>query len=565
MKWNIKKKKEGKIDGVDLHPVVEQLLLQKDIVTKDDVENFFAPKYADLNSPFLFKEMEYVVERVKKAIDAGEIVGVFGDHDADGVSSATVLVEGLEKLGLNVDVYIPDKLTEGHGINRKAIDEFVSIGATLMFSVDCGTSNVEEVKYANDKGLDVIITDHHHAPDALPEAYAIINPQLPNCTYPFKELSGTAVAFKVVQALFEKIKPEKTDQLKWMLDIVCVGTVADCMPLVGENRILVNYGLLVLSKTRRVGYQEMINVGDIAITTNKTPSAGTVAYQIAPRINAAGRMTHAKHAFELMRETQRGEARQKAQSLEKQNIKRREITDKLVSEVEKIVEDEHSDKSFILIVGADYPVGIVGIVAGQIAQKYQKPTGIFTKLENESRGSFRSVEGVHIIDALDACSDHLEKYGGHEQAAGAVIKNENFVQFCTIANEYMTKQIGNKIIEPSIAIDCKLDVEDVDIELARQLQQLEPCGEGNPEPLFALHNVTVQEIRAIGSDGKHLKMKLSNKNSNTMHDAIAFGRGYMTKSVKAGDRIDIAAHIQENEWMGNITVQFNIVDLKILK
>lgn len=273
-------------------------------------------------------------------------------------------------------------------------------------------------------------------------------------------------------------------------------------------------------------------------------------------------MSHAKQAFELMRETNRTEARKKAQLLEKQNIKRREITDKLVKEIEKIVEDEHNDKSFILITGKDYPVGIVGIIAGQIAQKYQKPTGIFTKLENECRGSFRSVEGVHIVDALDACSEHLEKYGGHEQAAGAVIKNENFTKFCTIANEYMAKQIGNKIIEPSITIDYKLDIKDVDIELAKQLQRLEPYGEGNPEPLFVLRNLTVQEIRTIGLDEKHLKMKLSDKASDVMYDAIAFGRGYMTKFVEAGDDIDIAAHIQENEWMGNVTVQFNIVDLK---
>jgi len=563
-KWKVQKKIDSTIDDVDLHPVMEQLLLQRGLTSKTDVENFFAPDYEKLHSPFLFKDMERVIDRTEVAIDNQEIIGVFGDHDADGVSSATVLVEGLEKLGLNVDVYIPDKLTEGHGINKKAIDEFANSGVTLMFSVDCGTSNIDEVAYANKKGIDVIITDHHHAPEILPDAYAIINPQLPDCTYPFKELSGTAVAFKVVQALFEKIKPKELEQLKWMLDVVCVGTIADCMSLVGENRILVKYGLIVLSKTRRAGYQEMIRVGNISISADTIPSAGTVAYQIAPRINAAGRMSHARHAFDLMREADRQEAIKKAQILENQNLERREITDKLVKEIEKIVESEHGDKSFILISGEKYPVGIVGIIAGQIAQKYQKPTGIFTKLENESRGSFRSVEGLHIVEALDACDEYLEKYGGHEQAAGAVIKNDNFEQFCQSANEYVAQKIGNQSIEPAISVDCKLNIEDVDRELANQLQKFEPCGEGNEEPIFALHEVVVQEVRAIGHSGKHLKMKVSNIDGSVMYDAIAFGRGFMADLISVGDKIDIVAHIQENEWMGNVTVQLNVVDLKTL-
>lgn len=563
MKWNIKNKVDGSIDGIDLHPIVEQLLLQRNLTTKKYVENFFSPSYDELHDPFLFADMERVVKRVKKAIDNQEIIGVFGDHDADGVSSATVLVEGLEKLGLNVDVYIPDKLTEGHGINKKAIDEFEAVGVTLMFSVDCGTSNVTEVAYANKKNIDIIITDHHHAPEILPQAFAIINPQLPQCKYPFKAISGTAVAFKVVQALFEKLAPEKNEQLKWLLDVVCVGTVADCMPLIDENRVLVKYGLLVLSKTRRVGYQEMIAVGNIAISPNKIPSANTVAYQMAPRINAAGRMSHAKYAFELLRETDRRQAGQKAVVLEEQNLERRKITDKLTKEIEKIVEDHHSDKSFILISDKDYPVGIVGIIAGQIAQKYQKPTGIFTEFDDESRGSFRSVEGLHIVDVLDECCEYLEKFGGHEQAAGAVIKNKNFAQFCDAANVCVTKKIGDKKIESCVDVDCEINMKDVDHNLASQLQKLEPYGEANEEPIFVVRNIIINDIRAIGSGGKHLKMKVTSQDGSVVYDAIAFGRGYMTEFMSVGDTIDIAAHIQENEWMGNVNVQFNIVDINL--
>ncbi|MEN8252106.1 MAG: single-stranded-DNA-specific exonuclease RecJ [Patescibacteria group bacterium] len=561
-KWKIKPKIQGDIKDVQLHPVLVQILLQRGITNKEKAENFFSPNYDELHDPFLFADMEKVVDRVKKAIKNQEIIGIFGDHDADGVSSATVLADGLEKLGLNVDVYIPDKLTEGHGINKKAINEFQSVGVTLMFSVDCGTSNVEAVDYANKRGMDVIITDHHHAPEILPKAYAIINPQLTGCKYPFKELSGTAVAFKVVQALFVRIAPEKSEQVKWLLDVVCVGTIADCMPLVDENRVLVKYGLLVLSKTQRIGYQEMNSVSNMGFSPMKIPPASLVAYQMGPRINAAGRMKHAKHAFELLRATTREEANKKAQMLEEQNLKRREITDKLTKEVEKIVENEHLDKSFILISGENYPLGIVGIIAGQIAQKYGKPTGIFTKLDDESRGSFRSVEGLHIVGILDECSEYLEKYGGHEQAAGAVIKNENFEVFCDRGNACVAKQLGDKEVQPSIEIDCKIKLKDVSHELVNQLKKLEPCGEGNAEPIFAFENLIIKDIREIGSEGKHLKMKLTDKQGSTSYDSVAFGWGYLAGELSVGDMISVATHIQENEWMGKVSIQFNLLDIQ---
>jgi len=559
MKWNIKSRKKENIKGVDLHPIIEQILLQKDITTKESVEDFFAPNYDKLHSPFLFKDMGRVVKRVQSAIDNQEIVGIFGDHDADGVSSATVLAEGLEKLGLNVDVYIPDKLTQGHGINTKAIDEFVQLGVTLMFSVDCGTSNVGEVEYANAKGLDVIITDHHHAPEILPDAFAIINPQLPKCSYPFRELSGTAVAFKVVQALFEKIKPSEQEQLKWLLDVVCVGTVADCMPLVGENRTLVHYGLIVLSKTNREGYRQLFAVSGI---NSNGIVANTVAFQIAPRINAPGRMSHAKHSFELLRAQHTSEAITLAQFVEDQNKERKKITKILTKRVERIVQKEHMDKSFILISGIDYPVGIVGIIAGQIAQKYQKPTGIFTEFENESRGSFRSIEDLHIVEILDECSEYIEKYGGHEQAAGAIIKNENFKKFCQKANKVAKAKLKDKPDEIVLFADAEIKLKDVDLTLVKQLSTLEPFGEGNEEPIFVIRSLVVDDIKAIGSNQAHLKMTL--KSHGAKIDAIAFGQGFMIEYIKTGDRIDVLANVQKNEWNGNVSVQLNIIDIHIL-
>ena len=555
-KWKLKKSINKKIKGANLHPVIEQLFLNKNIETPQEIEEFLEPKYEKLHDPFLFEDMHRVVERVKRAIKNNEIIGIFGDHDADGVSSATILSEGLEKLGLNVDVYIPDKLTEGHGINKKAIDEFVETGVTLMFSVDCGTSNIKEVAYANEKNIDVIITDHHHAPDSLPEALAIINPQLKRCKYPFKELSGTAVAFKVVQALFEKLKPDESQQLKWLLDVVSVGTIADCMPLLGENRIFAKYGLLVLSKTRREGYRQMFKVSNI---NNCNISALTVAYQIAPRINAAGRMSHAKHAFELMRANDSIQAFECAEFIEEQNIERRKITQKLTREIDNIVKKDHLNKKMILIAG-DYPLGIIGIVAGQIANKYKKPVGIFSKLENELRGSFRSIENLHIVKVLDKCSGYLERYGGHEQAAGAIIKKENFDVFCKKAQEKIVDLISGSECNECVFADFKISFSEIDMNFVEELEKFEPFGEQNEEPVFLIESIYVREIRTIGKNDAHLRLVF--ESDGKILSAIAFGKGKWSEKVSVGDKVDVLAHVQKNEWNGNVSVQLNVIDIR---
>jgi single-stranded-DNA-specific exonuclease len=333
------------------------------------------------------------------------------------------------------------------------------------------------------------------------------------------------------------------------------------MPLVGENRILVKYGLIVLSKTQRLGYQEMCNVGNIAINNGSIPSATTVAFQIAPRINAAGRMSHAKHAFELMRETDKSLAIKQAQELEKQNLQRREITELLTAEVEQIIEKEHKDKSFILIADENYPVGIVGIIAGRVAQKYGKPTGIFTKYDNESRGSFRSVEGVHILDVLNACSEHLGKFGGHEQAAGATIQNDDFDDFVIAANEFIYENIDLNKNKKGITANCEITFENISRELSTELQKFEPFGESNEEPIFMLKNLVIADIRTVGSDKKHLKLKLAQEGFAQSYDAIGFGIGNLINELSKGDLVDAVVNIQENEWMGNVSVQFNIVDI----
>ncbi len=563
MIWKVKDEEGFDFDAnknTDLSEITKKLLYKRGLKTEREIEIFLNPDYEKgICNPFLFRDMKKLVVRVKKAIKNNEKVGIFGDHDVDGVTSSTILADGLEGLGLDIQVYIPDKHSEGHGINKKAIDEFAQAGVSLMISVDCGTSDVEEVLYAKEKGIDVIITDHHLPKETLPDALAIINPHLNGCTYPFKGLCGAGVAFKVLQALYSEILPQKAETLKWILDIVAVGTVADCMPLINENRVLVKYGLFVLSKTKRIGFQEMIDVGNIPINSQNLPTSTQIGFQIGPRINAAGRMAHARDAFDLLREKDRQKARILAEDLEEKNNKRREITDKLTKKAEKVAKRDFTDKQFIVVASEDYPVGVVGIIAGKIAKKFGKPTGIFHKEGDICRGSFRSVDGINIVEILSKTSKYLEKYGGHEAAAGASIKTENIEKFISKASQEVEESTKNKKLESEIIADLEIDLGDVNISLADELEKFEPFGEGNEEPVFFLQNLVVLEVRTVGNTAKHLKMSLKSKNSKKI-DLIGFGFGEDIDEIKSAKNIDIMANIGKNEWNGNVSVQLNLVD-----
>ncbi len=547
----------------ELSKVIKKLLCQKGLKTKEEIEFFLNPDYeTGINDPFLFKDMKKLVFRIGEVLKNNEKVGIFGDHDVDGITSSTILADGLEELGIETYVYIPDKHTEGHGINEKAIEEFKASGVTLMITVDCGTNDVEKVEYAKKKDIDVIITDHHLPLDVLPDAIAIINPNIKGCTYPFKGLCGAGVAFKVLQALYREFIPQKSESLKWMLDIVAIGTVSDCMPLIDENRVFVKYGLLVLSKTKRIGLQKMIDIGNINISTEKSPTSSIIGFQIGPRINAAGRMAHARDAFDLLREDDYQKAEILAIDLENKNNKRRELTDKLIREIEKKVKENFEDKQFIFISGENYPIGIVGIIAGRIANKFGKPTGIFQKNDDLSKGSFRSAGEINIVEVLEESSMYLEKYGGHKAAAGAVIKNKNISNFINLASNIVAKKTNNKKLESKIIADLKINLNDISIELADKIEKFEPFGEGNKEPIFWIDNLIILEARAIGNNKKHLKLTVKEVNSAKSIDVIGFGFGNDLKEIKNQSIIKIMANIQKNEWNGNCTAQLNMISWK---
>lgn len=546
------------------HPAIEMLLTSRGYLDEEARERFLFPNFdRDMHDPFLFREMERVVERIGLAKKKDERVGIFGDYDADGVTASVIIREALTALGIHVVVYIPEKLSEGHGLHINAVDFFERAGVRLVLTLDCGMANHAEISEAKKRSIDSIVIDHHHVPKVLPEAFAIINPKLPSETYPFRELCGAGTSFKVAQALYNRYLPEEIDQLKWLLDVVAVGTVADVMPLVGENRVIVKYGLIVLSKTRRVGFQEMFSVGGIKLGEEIKPDARTIGFRIAPRINAASRMAHAMLAHELLMEKDEVHARVLALELDAHNVARQKVSVLLTEEVRSIAQEKYQDKKFIFAAEEHFPYGIVGLVAGKIANEFHKPACVLTRGKETSRGSFRSIPELNIIETLEQCSDLIEKFGGHAQAAGMTIKNENLKKFYEKFNALVEKQLTDTVTEPELWIDMRLKPEHITAKLCRDIMLFSPFGEGNPEPVFLLENMRVEEVRLVGNGSKHLKLRLvSADGGSKSFDAIGFSLGGALIDLRKGELLDVVFQLSENTWNGTTSVQLKLVDIR---
>ena len=546
------------------HPVVQVLLALRGYADEEASERFLFPNFdRDIHDPFLFREMERVVERIGIAKQKNERIGIFGDYDADGVTSSIVIREALTALGLSVSVYIPEKLSEGHGLNMQAVDFFEQEGIQLVLTLDCGMTNHAEITEAKRRGIDIIVIDHHHVPKVLPEAFAIINPKLPSEKYPFRELCGAGTSFKVAQALYLRYLPEEIDQLKWLLDVVAVGTVADVMPLVGENRVIVKYGLIVLAKTRRVGFQEMFSVGGIKLGEETKPDARTIGFRIAPRINAASRMAHAMLAHELLMEKDQAHARVLALELDAHNVARQKVSAVTTDEVRTIALAKYHDKKFIFAVEEHFPFGIVGLVAGRIANEFHKPTCVLTRGKETSQGSFRSIPELNIIETIEQCSKLLMKFGGHAQAAGMTIKNENLEKFYEKFNALVEKQLASIVTEPELWIDVRLKPEHITAKLCRDIMLFSPFGEGNPEPVFLLENMQVVDVRLVGNGSKHLKLRLVPEDASTKSfDAIGFSLGEALVDLKKGELLDVVFQLSENTWNGSTAIQLKLVDIR---
>lgn len=551
------------------HRVILQLLANRDIVTAEEISNFFRFSYEkDLSDPFLISGMDKVLDRIIEArgnsSDGGEKIAIYGDYDADGVTATAVLYEALSSLGFtNLTYYIPDRQLEGYGLNQKAIEYLKQEGVTLIITVDCGITSFSEIEKAKSLGMDVIITDHHHVLENIPGALVVINPNLSNSGFPFRQLAGVGVAFKLAQALYKRLAPDKIDQLKWLLDLVCIGTVADCMPLRGENRVLVRYGLIVLSKTRRIGLKELFKVGAISIDENNVPDTHRVAYQIAPRINAAGRMDHASVSYKLIIEKNQVIARDLALEVEKRNQERQKVTGQIVKEIEILANNIYRDKKFIFASNPHWPVGILGLVAGKIADEFNKPTVVCQAQEEYFVGSLRSVPNVDIMEVLKECQDVLVKFGGHAQAAGVRIEKGNIEKFYELFSQSMEKKVSEEEVVPVLDIDMEIEARDISWELVSEIGQMEPFGEGNPEPVFLMKNMAVEEIRIVGNGSKHLKLALRPQDgSPKIFDAIGFSMGESFSTLKNGDIVDIVFSIREDQWNGNKKIQLRLIDMK---
>lgn len=561
--WKIKDRSYGAGPMSDADAIIASLLRLRGLETETEIADFFRSDYDSLPDPSSVSGMKEAIERIASALERKERIAIYGDYDADGVTATALLFEAFSELGFEgIEYYIPDRQSEGYGMNDQAIEYLAGKGVKLIVTVDCGIANIRETEKAKELGMDVVITDHHSIPERLPSAVAIVNPHLPDSGFPFEDLAGVGVAFKLVSAAYMTLAPEKAGQLKWMLDLVAIGTIADCVELLGENRTLVKYGLIVLSKTRRAGLREMFKVGRIDISEDSVPDAHQVAFQIAPRINAAGRMDHASVSYKLIVESDPVKARDMALEVEKKNQERQKVTGQIVKEIEMIAENSFRDKKFIFVANEHWPVGILGLISGKVTDRFKKPSVVLQKQPDGYVGSLRSVPEVNIMEALRECSELLSKFGGHAQAAGVSVSRENIGKFCERMSEAVERRMDGLEIIPSIDIDLEIDPIAIDWKLLGKVRDMEPFGSGNKEPVFLARGMEVKDARIVGNGSRHLKLSLSAPGSPNVLDAIGFGMGEDFSDIGPGDRLDILFNLQEDGWNGNRKIQLRLADAK---
>ena len=562
-KWLVAKKITAEIKNQfpEINPVVLQLLFNRGLRAQEAIDEFLNPDYGqDIHDPFLFRDMDKAVDRLFKAIENKEKITVHGDYDADGVCATVIAVSTLKALGAKIDVYIPHRASEGYGLNKKTVEELAKNGTKLIVTVDCGIASKQEIDLANEKGIDVVLTDHHEQQPKLPAAYAIINPHVAGEKYPFKELSGAGVAFKLAQALVVKDGGNKIKEgfEKWLLDLIAIGTIADCVPLLGENRTLVKYGMIVLRKTRRLGLQELVKQTRFSLEALDT---GSVGFGLAPRLNAAGRLDHANTAYELLITRDKKEAEKIAASLEKTNQERQRITEKIVNESKNQIGEVNKQK-ILFAVGKDWPVGVVGLVAGRLSDEFARPVIIMGEKKNEIVGSGRSIPGFDITAALIESHDLLERFGGHAAACGFTIRRDRLEAFEKKMGELAASQIKDEDMIKRLFIDGEIGLSGINWELVNKLEDFEPFGEGNQPVRLVSHGLEVIDLQKVGLDGKHLR--LSVKQNEKIEKIIAFGFGLTWgNKLKIGDKIDAVFEVSVNEWNGHKEIQLKLVDLKM--
>ncbi len=549
----------------NLHWVVLQLLYNRGVIQQNQqqqIKDFLNPDFKNRYDPFLLKDMEDAVDLIVDHIKTQKKILIYGDYDADGITSVALLSNILKKLHAQADVYIPDRVSEGYGLNNKAIDGFVAKGVDLIITVDTGIKNKEEVEYAQSLGIKVLVTDHHIPAEEELSNCLIINPHMGYENYPYKYLAGVGVVFKLISALISKTKLSADDKktlLKSGLDLVAIGTVADCVPLRDENRILVNEGLKILNNTKRLGLQALIEASGLN-NKNKKLESGSIGFQLAPRLNASGRLGGTEDVVDLLLTRDKKEATKIAQNLNQKNTQRQKMTQDIVYSIEASLEFEEWGSEKIIIAvnhySGEWSEGVVGLVAGKICEKYYKPTLVITKAGDKYKGSGRSIQEFNIIEAISGCSDVLEKYGGHAAACGFSLSDYNWESFNQKMKKIAKKELKGMDLKPKLNIDTEVNINDIDYNFVQELSKMAPFGEENPIPVFVSKNVLIKDIVIMGTDGRHIKFRFNG------YWALAFGKAEALNNFKIGDKVDIVYSVEFNNFNNNTEVQMKLWDIR---
>ena len=556
-KWQLNEVNDELADKIanefNISKIVASIIANKGLKDNNEIEVFLHPRRGDFHDPFLMPDMDKAVARIIQAIDNKEKVAIYGDYDVDGITSSTVLHRFLEERGLHTDIYIPNRLNEGYGLNKKEIEAIVETKHTLIITVDCGITGYDEIEYAKTFGIDTVVTDHHEPPEKLPDAIAVVDCKRKDNKYPFNGLAGVGVAFKLTQALAIKLNLPEESYLKY-LDIVCVGTISDIVPLVDENRTISKLGLRLVKQTRNIGLKVLLeSIGYKKIDSN------TISFGIAPRINACGRMGHEKEALKLFLTNNIEEAKQITQKLNEYNLQRQEIEKRIFDEAQELMQNPEEQKlPCIVLRKENWHHGVIGIVSSKITDMYFKPSILMCIEEgNIAKGSGRSIPGFDIHEALENCKENIKQFGGHSMAIGITIDNDKFDDFKKQIEEYAeSKQISE--IVPVLNIDEKVQLKNINLSDIKDLELLEPFGEANKPPIFQINNLKIESIRTL-TQGKHLKLDV--KEENTRFSAIGFNLGNLANDYKIGDKVNIAGFLEINSFNGMDSIQINIKDI----
>jgi single-stranded-DNA-specific exonuclease len=562
MRWNLKSKPEKEKvqalqNALQVDEIIASLLVQRGIETFEQAKTFFRPTLEDLHNPYLMKDMDKAVSRIEKAIANNENILVFGDYDVDGTTAVSLVSSYLRSFYPKVATYIPDRYNEGYGISYLGIDYAEDNDMSLIIALDCGIKSIDHVNYAKAKNIDFIICDHHRPGDFLPDAIAVLDPKRTDCNYPYDELCGCGVGFKLIQALAENRNQTIEDLLPY-LDLVATAIAADIVPITGENRVLAKFGLEVINTNPRPGIKALVqNVKKKVLTITD------VVFIVAPRINAAGRVKHGNEAVALLTEYNLEQAEQFASEIEQHNSDRKELDKQITKEALLQIEENNEQNRFSTVVYQEnWHKGVIGIVASRLVEKYYRPTIVFTKSGDKLAASARSVKDFDVYNALEACAEHLEQFGGHMYAAGMTLKEENYENFKNAFENEVKKTIHPDLLIPEISVDLEMNFSDLDEKFMRILKQFEPFGPENMTPVFLSKNIIDSGYaKTLGNDAEHLKAFVKQNNSPNFN-AIGFGLGDKIDVVKNRNPFEAVYVLEENEWNGTVSLQLQLRDVR---